>query len=111
MSPLYLAPEAPADDDGGGGAGDDAGADDGAGAGDPEPTFARCSFECFSCSTNFFHLLTSSAAARAMSLLEFERSFPTKTPALVAYDQDLGISTVPVRSRLQYPIDPPRSQF
>lgn len=110
MSPLYLAPEAPADDGGGGAAGDDAGADDGAGAGDPEPTFAR-SFECFSCSTNFFHLLTSSAAARAMSLLEFERSLPTKTPALVAYDEDLSISTVPVESRVQYPIDPPRSQF
>lgn len=82
ISPLYLAPEVPEDE--GGGAGDDAGADAGAGAGDPEPTFDFCSFELFSCSTSFFHLLTSSEAARAISLLAFDLSLPTKTPALVA---------------------------
>lgn len=41
------------------------------------------SFPCFSASTSFFHLWTSSVAARAMSLFEFDRSLPTKTPARV----------------------------
>jgi hypothetical protein len=86
ISPLYLPPAPPADE---GGAGDDAGADAGAGAGDPEPTFAF--FEFFSCSTSFFHLLTSSAAARAISLLGFERSLPTKTPAFVAYECEITV--------------------
>lgn len=38
---------------------------------------------CFSASTSFFHLWTSSVAARAISLFEFWRSLPTKTPALL----------------------------
>jgi hypothetical protein len=65
-----------ADGEGFGGAGDEAAA----GAGDP--ILER--LELFSCSTSFFHLLTSSDALRAISLFEFARSLPIKTPAFVA---------------------------
>lgn len=51
-----------------------AGEEAGAGAGEPILDF---SFEFFSCSTSFFHLMTSSEAARAISLLGFDLSFPT----------------------------------